>query len=108
MDSAEVYGGCFAEGAVNEDAPLAPLNTYANTKAAADLLIGELSRTGFCVVRTRPFNLIGPGQSERFMFSAFAAQIARIEKGLQEPVLSVGNLESERDFLDVSDIAAAY
>lgn len=108
VGSAEVYGGCFAAGAVNEDAPLAPLNTYAYTKAAADLLIGELSRAGIRVVRARPFNHIGPGQSERFVLSSFAAQIARIEKGRQESVLSVGNLESERDFLDVREVASAY
>ena len=35
-------------------------------------------------------------------------QIARIEAGLQEPVLRVGNLDAERDFLDVRDVTAAY
>jgi GDP-4-dehydro-6-deoxy-D-mannose reductase len=40
--------------------------------------------------------------------SAFAAQIARIEAGLQEPLIRVGNLGAERDFTDVRDIVRAY
>src|SRR4029079_19707795 len=39
---------------------------------------------------------------------AFARQVARIEAGLQEPVIWVGNLEAERDFTDVRDTVSAY
>jgi GDP-4-dehydro-6-deoxy-D-mannose reductase len=39
---------------------------------------------------------------------AFARQIARIEAGLQEPVIRTGALEPRRDFLDVRDVCAAY
>jgi GDP-4-dehydro-6-deoxy-D-mannose reductase len=56
----------------------------------------------------RPFNHTGPGQSTAFVVPAFAAQIARIEAGLQAPVLKVGNLDALRDFLDVRDVADAY
>jgi GDP-4-dehydro-6-deoxy-D-mannose reductase len=56
----------------------------------------------------RPFNHIGSGQSESFVVPAFAGQIARIEAGLSAPVMRVGNLDAERDFLDVRDVAAAY
>lgn len=108
IGSAEVYGGAFSKGAVDEKTLIAPHNTYAYTKAAAELLLSELSRTGLAVVRARPFVHIGPGQSDRFAISAFASQIARIEHGMQEPVLFVGNLDNQRDFLDVRDVAAAY
>jgi GDP-4-dehydro-6-deoxy-D-mannose reductase len=56
----------------------------------------------------RPFNHTGAGQSESFVAPSFAAQIARIEAGLQSPVLSVGSLDEERDFLDVLDVVKAY
>ena len=42
------------------------------------------------------------------MAASFAKQIAEIEAGLVEPVLSVGNLEAKRDFTDVRDVVRAY
>jgi GDP-4-dehydro-6-deoxy-D-mannose reductase len=79
------------------------------SKAAQDLLayqyhISHHLRT----IRLRLFNHIGPRQSEHFVASAFAAQIARIEADMQEPLLRVGDLSAERDFTDVRDIARAY
>ena len=108
--SSEVYGGAFnaAGGTVDESAQLAPLNPYATTKAAADLMLGEMAEAGLHAVRMRPFNHIGPGQSTSFAVPAFAAQIAAVERGEREPVMRVGNLDSRRDFLDVRDVVAAY
>jgi GDP-4-dehydro-6-deoxy-D-mannose reductase len=60
------------------------------------------------VVRMRPFNHTGPGQPTRFVVPDFASQIARIEAGLQEPVMRVGNLAAARDFSDVRDIVRGY
>jgi len=65
------------------------------------------ARRGLDVVLMRPFNHAGPGQGEGFVVSAFAAQIARIEAGA-EPVIRVGDLEAERDFVDVRDVCDAY
>lgn len=107
--SSEVYGRSFQGGkALDETALLQPANLYACTKAAADQTLGQMASDSLSVMRVRPFNHIGPGQTERFALSAFAAQIARIERGLQPPVIRVGNLESQRDFLDVRDVADAY
>ena len=108
--SAEVYGDSFAScpGPLDETAPLAPLNSYARTKAAADLLLGEMAGDGLAAIRMRPFNHTGPGQGEGLAVSAFAAQIARIEAGLQPPVLRTGNLDARRDFLDVRDVVNGY
>ena len=86
----------------------APVDDYGVTKAAADLALGALVRRGLKVVRLRPFNHTGAGQTEFFVIPAFAMQIAQIEAGLLEPVLRVGNLDAERDFLDVRDVANAY
>ena len=60
------------------------------------------------IMRARAFNHIGPGQNERFVAPAFAMQIAKIEAGLQEACIYVGNLDARRDFTDVRDIARAY
>ena len=87
---------------------LAPMDEYAASKAAADLALGAMTYRGLRCVRFRPFNHSGPGQAEGFVVPDFAAQIARIEPGLAQPVMEVGNFDVERDFLDVRDVADAY
>lgn len=109
VSTAEVYGASFRSGlALDETAALNPLNLYAVTKAAAELACGALTARGLKLLRLRPFNHTGPGQSEAFVVPSFAGQIARIEAGLAPPVLKVGALDPERDFLDVRDVCAAY
>jgi len=71
-------------------------------------MLAPLYSEHFPVVVARPFNHTGPGQVTDFVLPSFAAQIARIELGLQTPVLKVGDLSSERDFLDVRDVIDAY
>ncbi len=107
--SADTYGATFRAGlALDETAPLAPMNIYGATKAAADLALGSLAPHGLRVVRVRPFNHIGPGQSADYVIASFARQIGRIQAGAQDPVLKVGRLDTWRDFLDVRDVCAAY
>ncbi len=109
ISSADIYGRSFRAGtALDERATLAPLNIYGATKAAADLAVGALAAEGLRAVRLRPFNHIGPGQSEAFVVAAFARQVARVAAGLQPPVLHVGALDPWRDFLDVRDVCDAY
>lgn len=104
--SAEIYGRSFRGPALDERAPLAPLNPYAATKAAADLALATLP--GIACVRLRAFNHTGPGQTADYVVPAFARQAARIAAGLDPPVMRVGRLDTERDFLDVRDVARAY
>ncbi|MFZ5732142.1 MAG: GDP-mannose 4,6-dehydratase [Pseudomonadota bacterium] len=107
--SAEVYGASFAGGAkLDERALLQPVSVYGAAKAAADIMLGQMARHGLKVVRMRPVNHTGPEQSTAFVVPAFAAQIARIERGECEPVLQVGDLSNARDFLDVRDVVDAY
>jgi GDP-4-dehydro-6-deoxy-D-mannose reductase len=109
VSSADAYGASFKGGQpLDERAPLAPMSIYAQTKAAADLVLGGMAAQGLRVVRLRPFNHTGPGQSADFVIAAFARQIARITTGLQPPLVEVGNLDTWRDFLDVRDVCAAY
>jgi GDP-4-dehydro-6-deoxy-D-mannose reductase len=108
--SSEAYGESFnqIEGPVSEAAPLQPMSIYAETKAAADTLLGEMRGDGLEIIRFRAFNHTGPGQSEVYVVPGFARQVARLEAGLQEPAISVGNLDAERDFLDVRQVAHVY
>jgi nucleoside-diphosphate-sugar epimerase len=109
ISSADTYGTSFNTlQALDERAPLSPVSVYARTKAATDLELGGLAAQGLQVVRLRPFNHTGAGQSADFVVAAFARQITRIEAGLQGPAVEVGNLETWRDFLDVRDVCAAY
>lgn len=109
VGSGLAYGRTARHGRpIHEAEPLEPMDAYGLTKAAGDLAMGVLAGRGLRVVRMRPFNHTGPGQSTGFAVPAFAAQVARIEAGLQPPVLEVGNLEASRDFLHVADVATAY
>ncbi|HZM00134.1 MAG TPA: NAD-dependent epimerase/dehydratase family protein, partial [Planctomycetota bacterium] len=98
VSSAEVYGRVPAEKLpITEEHPLRPATAYALSKACAELAGRRAAANGSRVVIVRPFNHIGPGQSDEYVASAFARQLARIEAGLQPPVLRVGNLEAVRD-----------
>jgi len=106
--SADVYGAP-ERIPVDEDAPVRPTNVYSATKVAAEALTRELAaRHGSPVVILRPANQNGPRQHPGLAASAFAKQIAEAEAGLAEPVVRHGRLDSERDFLDVRDMARAY
>ena len=109
VSSSEVYGTSANDPrAIDETALLAPVTPYGATKAAADLAIGAMVSEGLHAIRIRPFNHCGPGQSEDFVVSAFARQIALIAAGRLPPVLRTGDLRPARDFLDVRDVCAAY
>ena len=109
ISSAEVYGDSLNTSApITETALLQPVNPYAASKAAADILVRQAAIAGLSSTIVRPFNHVGPGQSEAFVVPDFASQIARIEAGLQAPVIEVGSLDDERDFLDVADVIDAY
>jgi len=106
----EEYGTIrAADLPINEDTPLRPANPYGVSKAAQSLLAQQYHLSHILdVVRVRPFTHIGPRQNERFVTAAFARQIARIERGLQPPLVQVGNLSARRDFTDVRDMVRAY
>ncbi|HEX7102367.1 MAG TPA: GDP-mannose 4,6-dehydratase [Nitrolancea sp.] len=110
VSSADIYGDVPPEQCpIRETQAFRPRNPYAVSKAAQDLLGLQYALSyGMRIVRVRPFNHIGPGQNERFVVSSLARQIAEIEAKRADPVLLVGNLEAQRDFLDVRDVVRAY
>ncbi|SEH56897.1 GDPmannose 4,6-dehydratase [Ruminococcus flavefaciens] len=110
IGSGEEYG-YIREGAcpLSESEPLNPGNIYAATKACQDML-GKIYTRAYKmdIIMVRAFNHSGPAQSNIFVISDFCRQIAEIEKGMKEPVISVGNLSAKRDFTDVRDVVRAY
>lgn len=107
VSSAEVYGAGDGE-AIDESAPLRPVTPYAASKVAAEYLgvQAHLGR-GLAVVRTRPFNHVGPGQAEFFVVSALAKRVVEAERAGGGEI-TVGNLAAARDFTDVRDVVRAY
>lgn len=109
VGSGQVYGASARWSAtLTEATPLSPTNVQMATKAAADLALGAMAENGLRCIRFRPFNHFGPGQSERFVLPDFALQIARIKAKRRPAHMLVGNLDVDRDFLDVRDVASAY
>ncbi len=110
VGSAEEYGAAARpDRPCREGDPLLPLSPYATSKAAATQLTIQYHQAfGLPALAVRAFNHTGPGQDRRFVFPAFAHQIAAIEAGRQEPILRTGNLAACRDFLDVRDVVRAY
>ncbi len=117
--SSEEYGFVKPhEIPINEDNPLRPLSTYGVSKVAQDLLGYQYYKSyKMRIVRTRAFNHTGPRRGEVFVCSAFAKQVAEIERGkingfaghnTNKSVISVGNLEAVRDFTDVRDMVRGY
>jgi GDP-4-dehydro-6-deoxy-D-mannose reductase len=109
ISSAEVYGiQSPAKMPLAESAEVRPGNPYAASKIAAETYAHAWTRAFALDVRiARPFNHIGPGQDARFVVPSFARQLAEIAAG-GPPLMNVGNLDAQRDFLDVRDVAAAY
>ena len=98
-----VYGDCDPDRPAGEGDVLRPAGAYAESKRDAE----PIARAAGAII-VRAFNHTGPGQTTAFAVPAFAAQIAAIERGARPPELRVGNLEAQRDFLDVRDVVRAY
>jgi GDP-4-dehydro-6-deoxy-D-mannose reductase len=106
--TAQVYGASFLVGPVGEETPAAPMTSYAVSKLAAEHILRDVLSPSNQLIVTRAVNQCGPGQSPRFVLASFAEQVARAEIGPGSPVIEVGNLEVERDFLHVADSVDAY
>jgi len=99
--SANVYGNCDASP-ITEDQPAWPVNHYAMSKLAMELM----ARTYFDrlpIVIMRPFNYTGPGQASNFLIPKLVSHFAR-----RAPAIELGNLHVEREFNDVRMVCCAY
>jgi len=110
ISSSDVYGllESYPKPLTEKD-PVCPVSPYGFTKMSGENLCRFYSEIeGLDIIIARSFPHTGPGQSPDFVCSDWASQIARIEKNLSPPMIKVGNIEAERDFIDVRDVVKAY
>jgi len=110
IGSGEEYGAIQPEDLpIDESQHPNPQNPYALSKLYQTLLgLHYMRAYNMKIYLARPFNHTGPGQNTGFVIPDFASQIAKVEAGLQDPVIWVGNLSAKRDFCDVRDVVRAY
>jgi GDP-4-dehydro-6-deoxy-D-mannose reductase len=108
--SGEEYGDIpETELPITEKTILRPVNPYAVTKIAQDLIARVYNTTyGLNTIRVRAFNHEGPRRDNVFGVPWFAYQVARIESKLQDPVIKTGHIEDKRNFTHIRDMVEAY
>lgn len=95
--------------AITEDDVVRPNSPYGTSKLAQEMLGRRAwEDDGIPALIARSFNHVGPRQSPAFVASSIARQIAEIEAGQKAPTLLMGNIDSQRDIMDVRDTVRAY
>jgi len=108
--SGEEYGELSKkEMPITTETTLKPVNPYAVSKIAQDLISYVYYKSyGLNVYRCRTFNHEGPRREKVFGISWYAYQIAKIERGLQKPIIKTGDTGDLRNFTHVKDICDGY
>jgi nucleoside-diphosphate-sugar epimerase len=99
--TSQVYGNA-TDDPITEQTSTSPVSHYACSKLAMELM----ARTWFDrlpLLITRPFNYIGRGQSAQFLLPKLVDHFRR-----RAPVVQLGNVHVERDFMDVRSVGDIY
>ena len=108
VSSAEVYGSVQeSELPITEKHIINPSNPYAASKSAAEILCKQMNSQDLQIMCARSFNHFGPGQKENFVAAALTKRMLLAQR-LDQSEITVGNLETIRDFTDVRDVVRAY
>lgn len=100
--TAYIYGNTLQPA--KEDDKIHPQGPYARSKAEMEKQALR-NNDSLEIIISRTVNHSGPGQKLGFVVPDFVSQIAKVHNN--EKIL-VGNLEAQRDFLDVKDVVEAY
>jgi GDPmannose 4,6-dehydratase len=104
--SSEIFGNA-TESPQTENTPLRPASPYGCAKAFATLLARVYRESyGLFVCNGILYNHESPRRGENFVTRKIARAVARIARGLEEE-LSLGSLESRRDWGRARDYVAA-
>ena len=108
--SSEVFGRVSASQIpIKENNLFHPASPYAISKIGTDIVAKYFYEAfNLKILITRMFTHTGPRRGDVFAESSFAKQIAMIEKGMIDPIIKVGNLNSMRTIADVRDAVKAY
>jgi GDP-4-dehydro-6-deoxy-D-mannose reductase len=102
--SAEYGAVPRAESPIKESRCLRPVSPYGVSKVMTESLGYQyFSNYQMKIYLPRLFIHVGTGHPPATAIQNFARQIARAASGTGEPVIRVGNLKTERDFIDVRD-----
>ena len=99
--SANVYGNT-EQSPILESQPPAPVNHYAMSKLAMELLSRNFDAR-LPIVITRPFNYTGVGHGAHFVIPKIVDHFAR-----KADVIELGNVDVYREYNDVRDISNLY
>lgn len=92
---------------LNEESKTTEGSPYAIGKIRAEEVIKQHKVNGLDVVIARPFNHIGPGQTNGFLVPDLYNQLIAANQAGSSSIM-VGNLATRRDYTDVRDIVKAY
>ena len=100
ISTSEVYGSA-KKSPMNENHPILPQSTYAVSKLAGEKAVFTMHKEhNFPAVMIRPFNTYGPNITQPYIIPEIVMQILKKNK-----TITLGNINSERDFTYVSDTA---
>jgi GDP-4-dehydro-6-deoxy-D-mannose reductase len=108
VGSAEQYGRQEINAMpVHESAEQRPLTLYAASKVAQEVAALQAFRSdGVRVICTRSFNHSGVGHGRQFLLPGMVARALALPKAGGR--LTIGNGDTVRDFLHVTDVVDAY
>jgi GDP-4-dehydro-6-deoxy-D-mannose reductase len=98
------YGG---SNAINEKVLPRPLNFYAKSKVAQEVIALNHRFPQGSVAIARPFNLIGPSMDNNSICSQIVNHVIDTEKN-KKNILELYEMETSRDFIDVRDAVKGY
>jgi GDP-6-deoxy-D-talose 4-dehydrogenase len=99
--SANVYGNS-QRSPIAESEPPAPVNHYAMSKVAMELM-AQARFPGLPLLIARPFNYTGPGQAKEFVIPKLVEHFRRRARNV-----TLGNLHVQREYNDVRFVCDAY
>lgn len=110
IGAGEEYGRIpFDRMPVRETENAHPANIYAASMACQTMMARIYCKAyGMRLIIARIFNVIGPGQADRFVVSDFCRQGVECERADETGIIHVGNINAQRDFTDIRDLVRAF